>query len=897
MMRRLFLLPLVLSVLLLDLPVRGQLRVAPIEGQEGHVGLGLALRRLNVAGTFMMTTAHPDDENNALLAMLSHGEGFRTVLVTATRGEGGQNEIGPELFDALAVLRSEELLAAHRFDGTEQYYTRAIDFGYSFSIDETFEKWGREEILGDFVRLIRTIRPDVITGFIFEGAGGGQHHQASARLTLEAFHAAADAARFSEQLVEGLRPWQAAKYYSTEWFFGRQQPPAGVRLLQVDAAVFDPLLGRTYQEIGSAARSMHKCQGMSQLLALPGPAPRPYRLRARGIPGRIDRDEAGKFDGVDTSLEGLARYAGPGPPQGLTTGLAAIAGHAAAATRAFESGGAAGTLVPLSAGLDAVRDLRGRLGGLELDATAIHEIDFRLEQKERQFQEALILAHGVRLEALADDGLVVPGQDVDVSIVLANRGAHDVVIRTLAFEGFDGQPSGCEPGTASRAGVFSCTAAARVPDGAAVTDIPFRRRTDAARYDLRAEVPFGVPFAPTPFRVRLELSVAGSDVAVESSVEYRSGDDIVAGEKRMELKVVPPLSVRLAPEVAVVPLPAKVTTLAASGGGSGRPRREMRVTVTHHGKGATGAQVALDLPAGWAATPAVAPVRFSREDEAITVRFEIAPPPGVRTGDAIVRAIVRRDGESFDRGYQAVEYPHIQRRHLFQPAAATVKVLDVRVPSVTVGYIMGVGDQVPPAIEQLGLRVESIDADQLAWGDLDRYDVIVTGVRAYERRADLRAQNQGLLDYVERGGTVIVQYNKFEFNDAQYGPYPALVGRDRITDEEAPVRVLVPQHPVFTHPNRIAPDDWAGWVQERGLYFLGERDPRYVDLLEMEDPFEYNSGVKRGALVEAQAGKGRWLYVGLGLWRQLPAGTDGAYRLMANLLALGEGRRAQRKSP
>ncbi len=275
------------------------------------------------------------------------------------------------------------------------------------------------------------------------------------------------------------------------------------------------------------------------------------------------------------------------------------------------------------------------------------------------------------------------------------------------------------------------------------------------------------------------------------------------------------------------------------------------------------------------------------------MRFAVQPPPGGTRGDYRVRAVVQAGGQRYDRGYQIVEYPHTRRRHLETPAETVAKVIDVAIaPGLTVGYVMGAGDEVPSAIEQLGARIELLGADDLAWGDLGRFDVIVTGIRAYERRADLRAHNDRLLRYVEQGGTLIVQYNRPEVNDPWYGPYPARVGRDRITDENAPVKVLVTDHPALTRPNWIGAAVWQGWVQERGLYFLDAegRDSRYVDLVSLEDPFEYNRGVKTGALVEARFGKGRWLYVGLGLWRQLPAGTTGAYQLLANLLSLGKAR-------
>jgi hypothetical protein len=255
----------------------------------------------------------------------------------------------------------------------------------------------------------------------------------------------------------------------------------------------------------------------------------------------------------------------------------------------------------------------------------------------------------------------------------------------------------------------------------------------------------------------------------------------------------------------------------------------------------------------------------------------------------VVKARVTANGQIYAQGYQVVEYPHTTRRHVLVDPQIAVKALDVSVkPNLTVGYVMGVGDEVPAALEQLGVKLSMITPDELAWGDLSKYDVIMTGVRAYERRADLRAYNQRLLDYANAGGTVIVQYNKFEFNEAQYGPFPARVGRERVTDENAEMKLVDPAHPVFNTPNRIGRADWANWVQERGLYFMDQagRDPQYKDLIEFTEPFPYNQGTKAGALVEAKVGKGRWIYVGLGLWRQLPAGTDGAYRLMANLLSL-----------
>jgi hypothetical protein len=320
--------------------------------------------------------------------------------------------------------------------------------------------------------------------------------------------------------------------------------------------------------------------------------------------------------------------------------------------------------------------------------------------------------------------------------------------------------------------------------------------------------------------------------------------------------------------------------------------REIQVSVTNGTKGAAKATLALEAPAGWTVAPPTAPLEFTDQDEALTARFQVTAPPAAKPGDYVVRAVVTSPvtgAERFTVGYQEVDYPHVQRRQVIKPAETALKVMNVKVtPGIRLGYIVGAGDQVPPALEQLGARVEFLGPDDLAWGDLSKYDVIVTGVRAYERRPDLRIYNRRLLDFAERGGTVIVQYNKAEFNQAQYGPYKALVGRGRVTGEKAPVKVLVPGHPAFNFPNTIGESAWQNWVQERGLYFLDEKDPKYVDLIEMEDPFPDNAGVKLGSLVEAKVGKGRWLYVGLALWRQLPAGTEGSYQLFANLISLGK---------
>ncbi|MEO7158180.1 MAG: PIG-L family deacetylase, partial [Vicinamibacterales bacterium] len=720
-----------------------QHQLQSVAALRGVPALELAMRKLDTVGNFMMTTAHPDDENNAMLAYFSHGKGFRASLVTATHGEGGQNEIGPELFVPLAVLRTEELLAAHQFDGADQYFTRAIDFGFSFSVEETLEKWGHEEILGDYVRMIRTIRPDVIVGFVFDGDGGGQHHQTSSRLSAEAFRAAADPNRFPEHITEGLRPWQAKKFYYTAGFGGPGAntgvgkpagPEAPTMLNFTGGAQFDPVLGRTYDEIAAEARSMHKCQGMSQLLPLPAPTGgggfgggpggvRNYRLRDTVLDGGVARTEQEIFDGVDTSLRSLLGFA-PGAPAELGAGLDRITTAVADARKALSAGGEAAAVAPLTAGLKALRDVRASLPTINLPEAARYEIDFRLGQKEPQFAQAVMLAADVRIDAVARDGLVVAGQPLQVDLLAVNRGKSSVELNVTA-NGFGAAVAACADSTALVAGASrNCGKTLAVPTESKLTAAhfhgsPFVPSTPGgkavARYVFDADVPFGLPFRPTPFTATFAMSVNSTPFTITLPIKARA-EDIFAGEKREEIHVVPAFAVMTTPDIVVVPThstPDSQPTGQAAGRSGQAGGKEVRVTVINHSKGAAKADVALQLPQGWRATPATQTVSFSREDESMTVRFALQPPPAATLAAAAMKpggnqfsvdASVSAAGQTYRQGYQVIEYPHTTRRHVLAAPRVAVKALDVSVtPNLSVGYVMGVGDEVPAALEQLGV--------------------------------------------------------------------------------------------------------------------------------------------------------------------------------------------------
>jgi hypothetical protein len=662
------------------LVAQNRMNYSLVSQESGHAALGLAVRKLTVSGTFLQAPAHPDDETNALFALFGHGMGLRAIDLQNNRGDGGQNEIGPELFADMAVLRTSELLAAHRLDGAEQYFTRAIDYGYSFDPEEVIGKWGRKEIVGDYARLFRTLRPDVVVTMNIQGRGGDRAHEATTVLVREGYLAAGDPAMYPEQIREGLRPWTPKKLYFSGGGGGgaagrggrggrggadgaqaTAQAPA-VKLTPVNTAGYDALLGRTYAEIGTDARASHKCQGMGLNVGPPGggggrggagqaggrggaagagagaaQAPAAgfggrggYQLMETSMAGQKGKDESSLFDGVDVNLTSIAQYAGANPPAGLTSGLAAILTEGQRAQAAFASGNDAGTAAPVEAGLAALRALRGQLGGMGLSDGARYEIDFRLKQKERDYEDAVLAAHNLTFDVLADDGLVVGGQAVRLSLSAGNRGATDVGVTRVEIAGFD-SPGPCAPAAVKKDASFTCNVEVRVPKDAKATtpyfhDNYWKHPEEHAIQVFDPGVPFGAPFAPTPFRATFHIRAGSVDVTREVPVQFRYIKDVFAGDKRMELNVVPALSVRVTPGLVVVPT------------AGGAVQRTISVSVTSGAKGAARATVRLELPAGWSASPESAALSFEHEDESVSTRFQVTAPSQRKAGEYTLKA-------------------------------------------------------------------------------------------------------------------------------------------------------------------------------------------------------------------------------------------------------------------
>jgi LmbE family N-acetylglucosaminyl deacetylase len=838
----------------------------------GTAGLIHLLERIPTTASVLHTGAHPDDEDSALMARVARGDNARIAYLSLTRGDGGQNVIGPELFEALGVIRTEELLQARRLDGGDQLFTRAYDFGYSKTLEETVQKWGEDIVLGDMVRAVRMYRPLVmIAAFPATAQAGHGHHQYAGYLTPIAFHQAADPGTYPEQMAEGLQPWQPLKLYVRH----RSRPDSIEQgALRVPTGNLDRANGRTYFEIALQGRSQHKTQGMGTL-ELRGPHSSEYRLLESHV--STPMPEASIFDGMDTSLRGLPGLIGL--PEGLID--EALSRAQAAAEKALDGLDPLepSKIVPLlTEGLGAVREARESIEKSSIGEAARYDADFLLRIKEREFGEALERAAGVVVDALAEVETLVPGEStrVDARVFFPESSPVGVErIEVDAPEGWGIRPTtaGESMERAQKQASFLLTAA---EDSPWTEPYWLRESRQGDLFSWPYDSPKGLPFGPPVVEVQAHLQIGGAPVTVKKSVEYRFADPI-RGEIWRNLNVVPGLSVSLDSNLLIVPT------------SSSPQKKQVAVQVENNAQESKSGVVELELPSGWNSAPNEASFSLARKGEATALFFDVEIPGNAPTSGYAVKAKAASGGENFDRRMRTIAYPHIQTHRFYTPAEMTVRVLDLKVKDVRVGYIMGSGDRVPEAIRRLGLEVTLLDESDLATGDLSQFDVIVVGIRASRVRPDFVAMNGRLLDFMRQGGTLIVQYQRQDYVARHLTPYPAKMSPSpsyssyRVTDETAKVTILHPEHPVFNFPNRISDADWEGWVQERSTYQLTDLDPRYTPLLEAADPGEEPSD---GGLVYAEVGKGKYVYAGFSFFRQLPAGVPGAYRLFANLLSL-----------
>jgi LmbE family N-acetylglucosaminyl deacetylase len=877
--------------------------------------------RLRTTAHLMQTVAHPDDEDGGMLTLESRGKGATVLLLTLNRGEGGQNKVGSNLFDVLGVLRTLELLGADRYYGVQQRFTRVADFGFSKNANETFQKWqGHDIALEDMVGVIRTFRPDVLVArFSGTDRDGHGHHQASSILTREAFRAAADPSRFPEQIAEGLLPWQAKKLYiGNVCGFGAQTCPAENYTVRLNVGEQNPRLGMSYIQFALEGLRHQLSQGAGGWSVDPGPRYTYYKLVDSVLPATTDKDghEQDFFDGIDTSLPGLAARLGAEESKvpWLRSELVDLANRVQEAAQRSEkdSSDAAG---PLLAALLSLDSLTGRVQSSQISPPLKEDLVEILREKLEQARTAINLAMGVTVEATVappqnaagalpkeEEALTTasPGQKFLVRVKFHNGSKNKLSLDRIRLDAPQGWAKQIDeeavlvvaPGKDQYAN-FLVQIPVQAADGHYYTR-PYWHRANPETESINTiddERYLTLPFPPPPLHATVqyhthrsphdltlfggthELGGAnGPETEISSPVVAQFVDD-KGVERSRTLAIVPAFSVMLEPGQQVIPT-------------AGDGEKRVKVVVSSNLSGGIKGNLHLEVPAGWGVKPAKLAMEFHKHGEKQEFEFKISPA-SLKEGRANIRAVFESGGMNYAEGYSLVTREDLDSFYYYQPALQRISIVDVKVPKdLSVGYIMGAGDDIPTVLTQIGIEVTLIPADKLASQNLSQYQTIVLGIRAYDTQKDLAANNKKLLDFVFSGGTLVAQYETgfADFNKGKFTPYPAQLSRVRVSVEEAPVDILAPEDGIFHYPNQITEHDFDGWVQERGLYFMDQWDNSFRPLLASHDP---GDSPQKGGLLRAQYGQGTYLYTGYAFFRQLPAGVPGAIRLYVNLLSAG----------
>ncbi|MEQ1604761.1 MAG: PIG-L family deacetylase [Pyrinomonadaceae bacterium] len=846
-------------------------QVRPVN-DYGALGIGRLLRKLNTTASVMMIGAHPDDEDSSLLAFLARGENARTAYLSLTRGDGGQNIIGPELFESLGVIRTEELLQARRLDGAEQYFARAFDYGFSKSLAEAKQKWDEKIVLCDVVRGIRSFRPMVVLSrFSGTPSDGHGQHQYAGYITPLAVKAAADPAQCSQ----AGPAWQVLKFYSGI---------GGTPTLRVNTGQFDTMLGRSYSEIAIEGRSQHRSQGEG-------------RIEVKGerfsglnlVDSKVTKVEKEKsiFDGIDTTITADSATV----PPSLATDLEAIKRSSETALKDFRPVDPRAVSPALISGLKATRDARSKL--INSNELISRTLDSILTRKESEFSAAIAAIFGITIDALSDKETIVPGDDLIANVNTYFPKDEKVSFKRIALKIPDGwkaaknsAPTVAAPGFGGRDAANQAEySTVTVAENAPVTQpywLEGSRDGDLFRWpdsDIQ-----NLPFQPQSLSAQAFFEVYGTEIMLEQPVQYRFADPS-RGEIRREINVVPRVSVNITPTLLIIPQGSKSQT------------KQIALRITDNSSKILSGSTDLKLPEGWKVKQGFGIVQTGKKGNVSDFVFDLEIPANTKSGNYPIGASVELGEERFRDSMTVIAYPHIQTHRFYTKAESSVSILDLKVASVKVGYIMGSGDEVPEAIRQMGLAVTMLEEKDVASGDLSKFDTIVVGIRASETRPDLVANNGRLLEYARNGGNLIVQYQRG--NWTALAPFPVTIADTqrtaagsiaRVVDENAKVNILEPVNPIFNTPNKITDADFTGWVQERNAYNLVTFDPQYTPLLESHDAGEAEN---KGGLVMAKLGTGTWTYCSYSFFRQLPNGVGGAYRLFANLLSLPKAQKAK----
>jgi LmbE family N-acetylglucosaminyl deacetylase len=830
-MKQIYLL-LILFIFSKNLIVQAQTSIQPSASE-----IVLALKKLNTLGSVLYVAAHPDDENTRLLAYLAKERNLRTGYLSLTRGDGGQNLVGKEQGEPLGLIRTQELLAARRIDGAEQFFTRANDFGFSKNPEETFSFWNKDSILSDVVLTIRRFKPDVIIcRFPTTGEGGHGHHTASAILAVEAFEAAADPKRFPEQLAY-VQIWQTKRIFWNTFNFGGNNTTSPDQL-QIDVGVYNSLLGKGYGEIASESRSMHKSQGFGSAKTR-GSAIEFFKL--------LKGDSAKKdlLDGVDQTWKRL-------------NGTKKIQEGIDECIKKYDSQQPEKNIPDLIVVYKLLQQLNGNDGN----------INYWKQLKLKETEGLILACSGLWMEAYATDYICIPNTDITITAQIVNRNKSEAKLNKISFLK---QTDTTTSLALKKNELYTFLHKEKIPSTIAYSN-PYwlNEEHEIGRYVIKDPMLIGVPENNPSTKVIFDLTVFDLNFKVERNIVYKYTDP-VKGELYRPLEILPPATVTISDNIIVF--------------GDAAPRA-IQFTIKANTSNVSG-KIQTEISDGWKIDIKTPEFKLANKGDEVIVEGILTPASVVnKDSKGILKASLLIDNVRYNKSIKRIEYDHIPYQFILTDAEANLVKVDLKKGKTTIGYIPGSGDEVENCLKQLGYTITILTDELLVKENLSKYDAIVTGVRAYNTNGRLQVNYNILMDYVENGGDLIVQYNTNNRIGpvlAKIGPYPFTISRDRVTNEKAEVQFVKPAHSILNFPNTITSKDFEGWVQERGIYFATDLDKNYETIFSMNDPKEK---ANEGSLIVTKYGKGNFVYTGLAFFRELPAGVPGAYRLFVNLLSL-----------
>ncbi|TYP75128.1 PIG-L family deacetylase [Aquimarina intermedia] len=799
-----------------------------------------ALEKLNFLGSVLYIAAHPDDENTRLISYLANQQNARTAYLSLTRGDGGQNLIGPEIRELLGVIRTQELLAARRIDGGEQLFTRANDFGYSKHPDETLEIWNKEDVLSDVVWAIRKFKPDVIINRFDHRSPGSTHghHTSSAMLSVEAYELAADSKAFSDQL-KYTKTWQPARqFFNTSWWFygSREKFDKADKkgLMSLDTGTYYPETGLSNTEIAALSRSQHKSQGFGST-GTRGETLEYIEL----INGTMPTKKESIFEGIDTTWN---RIKGGKPLYQLLTTV----------QQEFDFNHPEKSVPKLLEAFDLIKKLEDE-----------HWRTIKLDE----ITEIIVAASGLYLEAVTDNHFVTPGSSLKIEIEAINRSKQPIYLEKVTLAPTTLKITDGINLENNKSNTF--TSEITLPKNSLSTN-PYwlNKQGTLGMYNVEDRQLIGQPETLKNLRANFSVKIGEHSLVIAREIVFKKNDP-VQGEVYQPLEVVPKVAVSLNEKVVIY---------------NNNNSQEIRVNLLPQQDNLSGT-LQLETPQDWTVEPNNYSFNNTQKGQVQEFSFKLSPPANQSEG--LIQPVATVNEKKYDKELISITYDHIPNQTVILPAKTKVVRLDIQRKGQNIGYIEGAGDVVPQSLAQVGYTVTTIAPNDISANNLSKFDAIVMGIRAYNIVEELKFKQDVLLDYVKNGGNLIVQYNTnrgLKVN-GNLGPYPINVSRDRVTDENAKVTFIDPKHPVLNYPNKITPDDFEGWVQERGLYFPDEWSKEYSPILAINDKGESS---KKGSLLVTPYGKGNYIYTGLSFFREFPAGVSGAYRLFANLISLGK---------